>query len=149
MKNQPVSHFLRHTAGKLASGALLTGAAAIQPANAAWIDTWAASVQPVWAANALPLPTGIPDMLQQSTIRQVVRVSIGGQRIRLALSNEYGTTQVTIGGVHVAAMSDGPARIDTSTDRAVTFAGRAATTIAPGQRVVSDPIEMPVAALAS
>ncbi|WP_116136830.1 SGNH/GDSL hydrolase family protein [Trinickia diaoshuihuensis] len=148
MKTQPLSHVLSQTARKLVSGALLTGAAAVQPAHAAWVDTWAASVQPIWAADALPLPTGIPDTLEQSTVRQLVRVSIGGRRIRLALSNEYGATPVVVGGAHVAALSNELATIDTSTDRTVTFGGRPATTIAPGKRVVSDPIDMPVPALA-
>lgn len=143
------SHFLRNAANAVVIGAVLAGGVAAQSAQAAWVDTWAASVQPIWPADALPLPKGIPDTLTQSTIRQIVRLSVGGQRIRIALSNEYGTAPVKIGGAHIAKLSDMSTNIDISTDRSVTFHGQRTTTIAPGQRIVSDPIDMPVAALAS
>ena len=142
------SHLLREAAKALVAGVMLAGGAACQPAQAAWVDTWAASVQPIWADHTLPLPKGIPDTLTESTIRQIVRLSVGGQRIRIAVSNEYGTRPVTVGGLHVATLTGEAASIDTSTDRQVTFGGQAMTTIAPGRRVVSDPIDMPVAALA-
>jgi lysophospholipase L1-like esterase len=96
----------------------------------------------------LPLPKGIPDTLTQSTIRQIVRLSVGGQRIRIAISNEYGSKPLNIGGAHIAKLSEMPRHIDTSTDRSVTFDGQPTATIAPGKRIVSDPIDMPVAALA-
>jgi len=142
------SHFLRNAANVVVTGAVVAGGIAAHSAQAAWVDTWAASVQPIWPADALPLPKGIPDTLTQSTIRQIVRLSVGGHRIRIAISNEYGTTPLNIGGAHVAKLSDMSRKIDRTTDRIVTFHSRPATTIAPGKRVVSDPIDMPVAALA-
>ncbi|MGG1946743.1 SGNH/GDSL hydrolase family protein [Trinickia sp. NRRL B-1857] len=142
------SHLLRNTANVVVTGAVIAGGMAAHSAHAAWIDTWAASIQPVWTADALPLPKGIPDTLTKSTIRQIVRLSVGGQRIRIAISNEYGAMPVTVGGAHIAKLTDTSQKIDTSTDRSVTFHGQSSTTIPPGKRVVSDPIDMPVASLA-
>jgi lysophospholipase L1-like esterase len=68
----------------------------------------------------------------------VVRVSIGGDTLRMRLSNEFSTGPVTIRAVHIA-LSKGGGTIDSSTDRALYFAGKADTTIAPGGAITSDP----------
>src|SRR5215471_15736863 len=63
----------------LAAG-LATWPAQAQRADAGdWIGTWAASPQPVWDADFFA-PVGIPRALRNQTIRQIVRVSIGGSR---------------------------------------------------------------------
>lgn len=142
------SRFLRHAAHALATTAVLAGAAASDTARAAWIDTWAASVQPIWAEDALPLTTQIPGSVKNTTVRQVVRVSVGGRRIRIVLSNEYGSTPLAVGGVSVSRLAGGTFPIDASNWRSVTFAGKTAATIAPGARIISDAIDMPVNALA-
>jgi lysophospholipase L1-like esterase len=77
----------------------------------------------------------------------VVRASIGGQRVRLTLSNALGREPVRFGAVHVAR-HDGNARIATGSDRAVTFGGRESITLEPGALAVSDPVELAVPALA-
>ena len=43
-----------------------------------------------------------PSTISNQTIRQVVRVSIGGERLRVVLSNAFGTAPVEIGAAHVA-----------------------------------------------
>jgi lysophospholipase L1-like esterase len=112
-----------------------------------WIGTWTASAQPVWDTDFFP---GIkfPRTLWNQTIRQVARVSIGGSRVRVVLSNEYGTRPLTIGEAHVA-ISDGGAKIAAGSDRVLTFGGLRTVIIPPGAPVVSDPVELPLAALAS
>ena len=55
----------------------------------AWIGSWTASPQPIWGPD-FAFPTNIPATLQDQTIRQVARISLGGKRIRIVLSNEYG-----------------------------------------------------------
>lgn len=67
----------------------------------ACIPTWAASPQPVWDADFFA-PVGIPRALRDQTIRQVARVSVGGSRVRVEFSNEYGTRPLLIGAAHVA-----------------------------------------------
>jgi lysophospholipase L1-like esterase len=112
-----------------------------------WIGTWTASAQPVWDTDFFP---GIkfPRTLWNQTIRQVARVSIGGSRVRVVLSNEYGTRPVTIGAAHVA-LSDGGAKITAGSDRVLTFGGLKTVIIPPGAPVVSDPVDLPLASLAS
>ena len=112
-----------------------------------WIGTWTASAQPVWDTDFFP---GIkfPRTFWNQTIRQVARVSIGGSRVRVVLSNEYGTRPVTIGAAH-AALSDGGAKIAAGSDRVLTFGGQKTVIIPPGAPVVSDPIDLSLVPLAS
>ena len=139
--------------GALAGIALLAAALAGPPAFAAkadagnWIGTWAASPQPVWEADFFA-PVGIPRSLRNQTLRQVARVSIGGQRLRIVLSNEYGDRPLLIGAAHVALAGDGGA-IDPASDHALTFSGQSSITIPPGAPMVSDPVDLAIEPLAS
>lgn len=142
------SHLLINAARALVTSAVLAGTAAADTARAAWVDTWAASVQPIWAADALPLSTQIPDALTNSTVRQIVRASVGGRRVRIVLSNEYGSAPLTVGGATVAHVTDNTSQIDVSSIRSATFGGKTAAIILPGARLISDAIDMPVDALA-
>jgi len=45
----------------------------------------------------------------ESTIRQTVPASIGGKRVRIVLTNEYGSRPLVIGAAHVALAGKGPA----------------------------------------
>ena len=75
------------------AGALAGVAMFASPLQAAemgnWIGTWTASAQPVWGPD-FPVPLGMPTSLWNQTIRQVARISIGGSKVRIVLSNEYG-----------------------------------------------------------
>ncbi|WP_064747946.1 SGNH/GDSL hydrolase family protein [Lysobacter antibioticus] len=130
----------------LAAAALALGLAA--PAAVAapqWVGTWSASPQATWGAG-FALPNGAPERLHDQTVRQVARVSVGGGRVRIALSNAYGDAPVTIGAARIAR-SAGGSRIQAGSDRALTFGGRRAVTLLPGAPVLSDPVELEVAAL--
>lgn len=142
------SRMLRNATHALVTSAVLASGAATDAARAAWIDTWAASVQPIWAPDALPLATQIPDALTNGTVRQIARVSVGGSRIRVVLSNEYGATPLQIGGVSVARIAGETTKTDMPANRPMTFGGAQETTVPPGARVVSDPLDMPVEAMA-
>src|SRR5690348_15847114 len=134
----------------LLAGAVLAALAAT-PARAQsadggdWIPTWAASVQPVWDADFFA-PVGVPRALRNQTIRQVARVSLGGSRVRVVFSNEYGKQPLVIGAAHVALAGNGFA-IQPGSDHALTFAGHPNITVPPGAPVVSDPVDLPVPAL--
>src|ERR1041384_4665515 len=69
-----------------------------QASAAAWVTTWAAAPLPPSAA-AGPFP-GTPSYANQ-TIRQVVRISAGGNRVRVRFTNEYGTKPLAIGAASV------------------------------------------------
>ena len=83
-----------------------------------------------------------------ATLRQIVHVSVGGERLRIRLSNAFGTQPLTITAVHVAA-SLGASKIDVKTDKAVTFHGAASVTIPAGAPMLSDPVEFSVAPLSN
>jgi lysophospholipase L1-like esterase len=117
-----------------------------QPAQTGWTTSWTASPQPVWEAG-FALPTNIPASLSDQTVRQVARLSLGGKRARVVLSNEYGTTPLIVGAAHIALAGDGSATVAGS-DRALTFGGRETVTIAPGAPAVSDPVDLTLAPLA-
>jgi lysophospholipase L1-like esterase len=112
-----------------------------------WIDTWSASPQPVWEPD-FPVPVGIPRTLRDQTIRQVARVSLGGNRVRVEFSNEYGEHPLVIGAARVALAGEKGA-IAPGSDRALTFSGRPSIAVPPGAPVWSDPVDLAVPALGS
>ena len=100
---------------------------------AKWVGTWYAAPQLVETANNPPSPG-----LGNNTLRQIVRVSIGGDSVRMRFSNEFGTGSVTCHTVHFA-VSHGGGTVDSSTDCILYFNGKAGMTIPPGTAVTSDP----------
>lgn len=130
--------------------ALAAGTAvAVSPASAhspAWVATWQASPQPVWGPDFL-FPTNVPPILRDQTVRQVAHVSLGGQRIRIVLSNTYGKQPITVGKATVAHPGQDGGAVAGSL-RPVTFGGRNVASILPGATLVSDPVALPVSALA-
>ncbi|WP_292159419.1 SGNH/GDSL hydrolase family protein [Mesorhizobium sp.] len=124
------------------------GVALASPSRAAdsmtWIGSWAASPQPVWDGD-FPLPTMLPFNLWNQTVRQVVRLSLGGNRLRVVISNEYGTEPLVINAVHIALAGGGSTILDGS-DRVLTFSGSQTAIVPPGAPMISDPIDLDVPA---
>jgi lysophospholipase L1-like esterase len=119
---------------------LLVGqdAAARPPGRPAeWLGTWA-SVPTATPATATPT-------LSDDTVRQVVHTSVGGDQVRLRLTNEFGDRPLRIGEVHVARRATGT-DIVAATDRVVTFGGRRSSTVPAGAPLVSDAVALPVPA---
>jgi lysophospholipase L1-like esterase len=81
------------------------------------------------------------------TLRQIVRVSIGGERIRVVLSNTFGTAPLPVGAAHVA-LRDKEAAIAPMSDRTLTFGGAGSAIIPPGAVMISDPVSLRVPPLA-
>jgi len=104
-----------------------------------WIATWAASPQPTAPDPREPLLN-----IEDQTVRERVRVSIGGAQICIRLSNEYGSAPLLVGSATVAAPTD-PASVRPGSIKNVTFGGRNSVTIAAGAPVLSDPVAFPVA----
>ena len=130
----------------LALAALLqspsSGAPTIQSPR--WVATWAASQQLVEPRN-LPPPPAFSD----TTIRQLVRVSIGGRQVRVRFSNAFGNVPLTLHAARIARpVKVGAGDIQPDTDRAVMFGGRPSVTIPIGAMVVSDPLDFALAPLA-
>ena len=99
-----------------------------------WVGSWSTAPQLVEPRNMPPEPG-----LSHNTLRQVVRVSIGGESVRLRFSNEFSMSPVTLAAVHIAVSAGGSA-IDASTDTALRFAGEPQVTMKPGGAVTSDPL---------
>jgi lysophospholipase L1-like esterase len=84
-----------------------------------------------------------PLNFKNQTLRQIVHVSLGGDRVRVVLSNAFGTVPLEVGAAHVA-LRDKDAAIQTKSDRPLTFGGRPSTFIAAGAVAVSDPVALTV-----
>ncbi|WP_421737246.1 SGNH/GDSL hydrolase family protein [Caulobacter sp.] len=108
-----------------------------------WIGSWASAQQVPEERNALPA-----NALDDATLRQIVRLTAGGNRLRVRISNAFGTTPLRVMATHVARpLSAAGAAIDPATDRAVTFAGEAGITIPAGAEYLSDPVSYRAVAL--
>jgi lysophospholipase L1-like esterase len=114
------------------------------PTGAHWVGTWAASQQVPLAPNALER-----EDLHGATLRQLVHLSLGGEQLRIHLSNVFGTEPLHLSAVHIARpVSTVAAAIDVTTDHAVTFDdGRADVTIPAGAEYVSDAVAFHAAPL--
>jgi lysophospholipase L1-like esterase len=93
----------------------------------------------------VPVDTTTTD-LGNVTVRQVVRVSQGGTRLRLRFSNENSADALPLAAVHVGAAGVDGAVVPGS-DHVVTFDGQPSVILPAGAPVLSDPIELPTRAL--
>jgi hypothetical protein len=105
-----------------------------------WVRTWGASPQAPGASVVAVGP------FADVTLRQVVRISGGGRRVRIRFTNEYGTAPLTIGAAHVGLAAPGGG-IQPGSDCALTFAGRSSVAVPAGAPILSDPADLPLPAL--
>jgi lysophospholipase L1-like esterase len=73
----------------------------------------------------------------------IAHTSIGGQRVRIELSNVFGSTPLGIGAAHIA-LRDTESGVVASSDRALLFGGRPTCWIPPGATVISDAVNLDV-----
>jgi lysophospholipase L1-like esterase len=109
-----------------------------QPQQPAWIATWTASME-----AASPDPDEPLLNLNDQTVRERARVTLGGDQIRLRLSNEFGSAPVQIGKITVA-LADGAAGVAANSIHPVTFNGKSSAVIPAGAPLLSDPIDLTV-----
>ena len=107
-----------------------------------WVASW---------ATALMVPTGeniaADADLTDATLRQVVRISLGGRQLRVRLSNVFGNAPLTIGAASIARSADNTsARLDSASLQRLTFNGAASVVIPAGAEYWSDPVALPVEA---
>ncbi|HEX3864062.1 MAG TPA: SGNH/GDSL hydrolase family protein [Stellaceae bacterium] len=102
-----------------------------------WVGTWAAG----------PAPAEGIIGFNNHTLRMHPRISLGGERLRVRVSNAYGTRPLVIGSAYVALRDKGPA-IVAGSGRKLTFGGDDNAVIAAGAVTFSDPVELRVAPLA-
>jgi lysophospholipase L1-like esterase len=107
------------------------------PHHKHWVGTWAAT------------PTALRTSFHPGdhrTLREIVHTSIGGEQVRVRLSNLFGTEPLLIRAAHVAIRDVGPSIVPES-DRVLTFSRRSWVSIPPGALVLSDPANLKVPAL--
>ncbi|MFT4956252.1 MAG: lysophospholipase L1-like esterase [Brevundimonas sp.] len=133
----------RRLSGALAAiGLILTPVPALADGGR-WIGAWASSLMA--AENEHALPDGA---LDDVTLRQVVRLTASGDRIRVRVSNVFGDgpLRITRAAVSRPVTRDG-ATIDPETTTPLTFAGRPEVMVPAGAEFVSDPIVFEAEAL--
>ncbi len=109
-----------------------------------WVGTWATALVEQAAIPGVPETQG-PSVANQ-TLRQIVRVSLGGDRVRVVLSNAFGTMPLEVGAAQIARRAKNAAIVGSSR-RALTFGGRDSATIPAGAVIFSDPVALAVPAL--
>ncbi|MPZ97279.1 MAG: SGNH/GDSL hydrolase family protein [Propionibacteriales bacterium] len=128
----------------------MLGIAAYDPAGAGpervgvqWVGSWAVAV-------TAPSPGGLSARgVDNATLRQVVHLSVGGDAVRVRLSNAFGARPLRVGAVTLAPPDGGPVgtpTIDAERAVPVTFGGRSTVTIAPGAERLSDAVGLPMLA---
>jgi len=101
-----------------------------------WVGTWACAVYPLGSNN-----TTFPPAVANNSVRQIVRVSIGGDSLRIRFSNKTATTTTTIKSVSIAVSKTGTTSvINTSTVKQLKFNGDTTVTMAAGGLVTSDAV---------
>ena len=97
-----------------------------------WVTAWATSQQALGQ-------NGVTD----ATVRLIARVTAGGESLRIRLDNTYGTEPLRTGSIYVGQRQRGPALLSGS-NTPVRFGGATSVTIAAGESVRSDPVQMTV-----
>ena len=105
--------------------------------------SWSAAPQDY---NEPFLPAQPPLAFNNQTLRQVLRVAIGGDQVRVRFSNLFGKAPITISGAHIAR-STGGSSIEPASDTELKFNGQAAVTIPAGGELWSDAAALKVPAL--
>ncbi|NIJ20159.1 lysophospholipase L1-like esterase [Sphingomonas naasensis] len=121
---------------------LCLGGTAIAQDKPHWVASWASSQMVPTNENVAPA-----EDLTDATLRQIVRITLGGKRLRVRLSNAFGTAPLVVSAASVALSADNSsARIVPATLRPLTFGGAAMVTIPAGADYLSDPVDLPVTA---
>ena len=140
MPSQPSRRTFLHALPGLAACLTFPAARAQALGPDYWCATWG-------TAPAGPPPATSTLSFSNQTLRLIVHTSIPGNRVRVRLSNEMGGTPLRIGAAHIGLRASG-ANLVAGSGRVLTFGGQPGATVAPGDPLVSDPVDLAVPALA-
>lgn len=107
-----------------------------------WICTWLSTSQPT-SGDAFPFTLEIPEVLYNQTVRQTLRISLGGKKLRFVFSNRYGTQPLVLGESRLSVLAPLPSSHSVS----ITFGGSPGTVIPAGQVIYSDEISLNISSL--
>jgi len=121
--------------GKFALALLICSMYSMSHAQTKWVATWATA--PYEAENNTPPKP----YLANNTLRQIIRVSIGGDTLRVKFSNRTSPTPVTINSVNIAVSPDSSTSvIDSATVTPLAFNGDTSVTMDAYSEAISDPV---------
>ena len=140
-------------AARISRRALLTGVAALaatltiglapqSAALAALTDNDLNSVV-TWSAPMVSSAPTANNRVANQTLRQIARISVGGNRLRVKLSNRWNPMPLEVGAARVA-LRDVDSGVRATSVREVTFSGAASFTIPAGAELLSDWVELAV-----
>jgi lysophospholipase L1-like esterase len=107
-----------------------------------WVSAWTTSPQGPFHSHARRL-LGVGGT-ENVTVRQIVRVTLGGNKVRVRFTNRYGDGALEIDRAHVALSKTGAANV-AGTDQTLFFNGNSSITIPAGETAISDPADLAVA----
>jgi lysophospholipase L1-like esterase len=107
-----------------------------------WVATWAAPPHAPLGTEGRFAAASYDDV----TLSQILRVSEGGEKLRVRFSNRYGPGPLTIGAARVVRIDDAGNEIPDSS-RTLTFGGDAGAVIPRGSPFTSDAVELDVPSL--
>lgn len=125
----------------VAAGQAVPAAAQDRAAAESWVATWGSALQRPTPGTEDNGPNWSVGGFRDHTLRQVIRVTAAGSRVRVRLSNLYGTKPLKLGGAQVGR-SAGGALVWPGSSRVLRFGGKAWTEIPAGKEVVSDPVAL-------
>jgi lysophospholipase L1-like esterase len=106
-----------------------------------WAGSWAA------ATTAAEATGSSHNGFANQSVRMIVHLSVGGNQVRIRLSDAFGQNTLSIGHATVAKEAAGatnPSDIDPTTLHDLTFQGQTSTNILKGDELLSDPVNMKV-----
>jgi len=125
----------------VAAAAVSAQSSSSKAAPARWVGSWATS--PFDGDRWHAVPT-----LVDSTLREIVHTSLGGNAVRVRLTNEFGSEPLRVDAATIG-VSAGVSSVDTATLHDLAFGGSPSIVIPPGAEVLSDPVRMAIPALAN
>jgi lysophospholipase L1-like esterase len=140
-----ITNPLRLAALLWVAGIAATSATAQTPCQGGhWVAAWSTAVHTPIAFPGAPPPLTV----NNQTLRQIIRPTLAGDCLRVRFSNEFGTTPLLFGSVHLALTKEDGTLLPGS-DRPLTFNGKATVQIPAGAPMLSDPIDLKIPALAN
>ena len=121
-------------AALLASSCFMQNAARDPRPSEHWKTTWGAS-------ETVPAPDSF--VFKSQTLRLIVHTSAGGGKVRIKLTNVFGSQPLNIGGATIALPESGAALVAGS-NRALTFSGQPSIVIPIGAYVLSDSVPLSI-----
>jgi lysophospholipase L1-like esterase len=113
-----------------------------------WMESWAASPAPPMPPSEDGSVNRFSPRFDNQTVVQVVRLSVGGRRLRIRFTNEYGQAPLSIGAARIAVLGRDGQPVPGS-ERVLIFDGKASASIPAGAPLLSDPVDLAVAPLSS